>query len=120
MPYAFFDGDSIGNTIELLLLEDKVKDAVSLSESLSNANEVLRATLATKSGVEVVILGGDDVLIRYDHQKQDRTLLEEIRNLYKSNTGISLSCGVGESISESIQNLHLAKLYGKDQIKGLR
>lgn len=120
MLYAFFDGDNIGNTIEMLLLEDKVKDAVSLSESLSNANEVVRTILATKTGVEIIILGGDDLLIKYDPQKQDRTLLEEIRNLYKSSTGVSLSCGVGESLSESIQNLHLAKLYGKDQIKGVR
>lgn len=48
-----------------------------------------------------------------------KDLVESIRELFKSKTGISMSCGIGTNITTSMQNLRLAKLYGKDQIRGL-
>lgn len=120
MPYAFFDGDNIGNTIEVLLIEGKVAEAISLSENINDAANKIGKILRSRNGIEVMILGGDDLLIKYDSEKYGSELLEEIRTLFQAKTGLSMSCGVGENIPESIQNLRLAKLYGKDQIKGLR
>lgn len=120
MNYAFLDGDNIGNTIEILLIEGKVAEAISLSKNINDAADELGKTLRSRNGIEVMILGGDDLLIKYDSEKYGLELLEEIRILFQTKTGLSMSCGVGENISESIQNLRLAKLYGKNQIKGLR
>lgn len=118
--YAFFDGDNIGNTIEILLIEGKVTKAISLSENINDAANEMGKTLKSRDGIEVMILGGDDLLIKYDSKKYGLELLQEIITLFQTKTGLSMSCGVGKNISESIQNLRLAKLYGKDQIKGLR
>jgi len=74
--------------------------------------------LKSRNGIKVMILGGDDLLIKYDSTKYGSELLEEIRTLFQDKTGLSMSCGVGKNIAESIQNLRLAKLYGKNQIKG--
>lgn len=37
MFYAFFDGDNIGNTIEILLLDGKISEATVLSNNIKNA-----------------------------------------------------------------------------------
>ena len=119
MPYAFFDGDNIGNTIERLLIEGKVDEATSLSKNINNAAYRLEKKLQTKNGIDVIILGGDDLLIKYNSKEYGLELLKEIMLLFETTSGLSMSCGVGDTIPEAIQNLHLAKLYGKNQIKGL-
>lgn len=119
MPYAFFDGDNVGNTIEILLIENKVDEATLLSRHINDAVYQLKIKLKKNSDVDVIILGGDDLLIKYDIDNDDIGLLEDIREIFKSTTGLNMSCGVGSTISEAIQNLHLAKLYGKNQLIGL-
>lgn len=119
MLYAFFDGDDIGTTIEILLLEDRIADAIAFSTNLNDVNKEIKIMLNSRDGIEIIILGGDDLLIKFDSKKYGQMLIEEIRAHYKSKTGTSLSCGIGKSIPESIQNLRLAKLYGKNQTKGL-
>ena len=56
-------------------------------------------------------------MLKYDSQKYGVKLLEDIRTHFKQKTGNSMSCGIGKTVSESIQNLDLAKSHGKDQIK---
>jgi hypothetical protein len=118
MLYAFFDGDNIGPTIEILLTENRIDEAVNLSKSINTVISEIEGILKSKDGIEIIILGGDDILIRYDTLKHGNELLEEIRNTFKARTGNSMSCGVGKDIPESIWNLHLAKLHGKNMIKG--
>jgi len=120
MPYAFFDGDNIGDTIEKLLIEKRVDEATLLSENINKSVHNLEKLLRSKNGVEIIILGGDDLLIKFDSEECDVKLLNEITILFENTCGLSMSCGVGTTILEAIQNLHMAKLYGKNQIIGLR
>jgi len=120
MVYAFFDGDNIGDTLEILLTEDKVAEAKSFSNSIRDAFGDIEANLKASPDVEVVISGGDDLLIRYDPTLHGKSFIQQIMATFKSRTGHSLSCGVGEDIPQSVRNLYLAKLYGKNQIKGLQ
>jgi len=117
--YAFFDGDNISDAIEILLVENKIIEATRLSEDIKEAMYEIEKKLKSIIGVEIVIIGGDDLLIRYEGEKLTKAVVEDVRKLFKSKTGISMSCGIGANITESIQNLHLAKLYGRDQIRGL-
>lgn len=119
MLYAFFDGDDVGSTIEILLTDDKIDEAVNLSRSINTAICEIEKKLQSRDDIEIIILGGDDILIRYDNLKQGRKFLEEIKDFFKAETGISMSCGVGKDIPESIWNLHLAKLHGKNMIMGV-
>ncbi|MDQ3011387.1 MAG: mCpol domain-containing protein [Acidobacteriota bacterium] len=115
--YAFFDGDDVSNTIEILLIEGKISEAREISEKIKAASWEIEEMLRSKSGVEVIIFGGDDLLIKYDLRFLDPAFLETIRAAFIARTGISMSCGVGSSIPSSIQSLRLAKLYGKNQIR---
>jgi hypothetical protein len=116
--YAFFDGDGIGDTLEILLLEGSVSEAIAFSERIDHALSVIETKLNPLKGIEIIILGGDDILIKYDYLRHSE-IIDEIKSLFQNITGNSMSCGVGNSIPQAIQNLHLAKLYGKNQVRGI-
>lgn len=118
MKYAFFDGDNVGNSIEILLRESRIAEATDLSFKIKVAFSEIVSKLETLENVEIVIAAGDDLLIEYHAKSSDNELLEEIRGKFQKITGLSLSCGIGDTVPQSVQNLYLAKLYGKNQIRG--
>lgn len=119
MLYAFFDGDNIGLTLERLLTENKVSEATTFSENVKTAILEIEGILKSTADIDIVILGGDDILIKFDLAEHDIDFLKSIMDRFRVTTGNTMSCGVGENIPKSIWNLHLAKLYGKNIIKGL-
>ncbi len=104
--------------MEILLIEERLEEAMQFSTKLKEAIDLLCQVLAAREGVDVLIAGGDDLLIRFDNTLHGIELLNEIRETYSSRTGVRLSCGTGVSVIESVNNLRLAKLYGKNQIRG--
>lgn len=118
MRYAFFDGDNIGPTIEILLTENKISEAMAFSENIKAALLAIEKLLKSTDGIKIIVLGGDDILIEFDPGKHDLDFLERLRYTFKDKTGNSMSCGVGKDVPQSIWHLHIAKLYGKNTIKG--
>lgn len=118
MLYAFFDGDNIGPTIEILLTENKISEAMTFSENVKTALLEIEKFLNSTDGIKIIILGGDDILIEFDPIKYNLDFLEKLRDTFKEKTGNSMSCGVGKDVPQSIWHLHIAKLYGKNTIKG--
>jgi CRISPR/Cas system-associated protein Cas10 (large subunit of type III CRISPR-Cas system) len=118
MLYAFFDGDNIGPTVEILLMENKISEATTFSENINIAILEIGELLKSADDIKIIILGGDDVLIEFDPIRYNLSFLEKLRDIFKEKTGNSMSCGIGKDISQSIWNLHVAKLYGKNTIKG--
>ncbi|MCW5202856.1 mCpol domain-containing protein [Desulfobulbus sp. N2] len=119
MLYAFFDGDNIGTTIEILLTESKTNEAIMLSENIKTVMIEIENFLETIEYVEVLISGGDDLLIHFEKIEDSDELIDIIRRMFYSKTGTSMSCGVGTDVPQSIWNLHLAKLYGKNLVRGM-
>lgn len=117
--YAFFDGDNIGKRLEILLTEGQIEEAVKLSLNIQQALNEIGELLKSTEGVSIIIIGGDDILIEFDHQRHDITFLESIRDKFHTITGNTMSCGLAKDIPSTIWNLHLAKLYGKGIIRGL-
>lgn len=117
--YAFFDGDGIGNKIEILLIENRVKQAQFFSESLKDTMDIIQTKLSKNPKIEILIIGGDDLLIKKKGRFSIKEL-EDIRKLFNLNNSenATFSCGIGATIEESINSLNKAKLYGKDQIFG--
>lgn len=115
MAYAFFDGDGIGSKLEILLIEGKIAEASNFSESLKYALDTIIFDLKNNIHIKIILFGGDDLLFEFDNQINEE-FFESIRNKYYQMTGVTFSCGVGNSIQESIRNLYFAKLYGKNQI----
>ncbi|MCP4351110.1 MAG: hypothetical protein GY795_37065 [Desulfobacterales bacterium] len=117
IKYAFFDGDNVGNSIENLLNSKRVIEATHLSESIKHAIFEIEQFVGSLNDIELLIAGGDDVLIKYDSEQYNLKLLERIPNIFNKYTGLSMSCGVGENIEESINNLVIAKKQSKGSIK---
>ncbi|MEL7120328.1 MAG: mCpol domain-containing protein [Bacteroidota bacterium] len=115
--YAFFDGDGIGNKIEILFRDGKIEQAKEFSESLKMAMQIIEKELSKNPKYEIIIIGGDDLLIK-KKGRFSKSELEEIRELFKNNNseGATFSCGIGSTVSESIDSLGLAKLYGRNRI----
>ncbi len=117
IKYAFFDGDNVGNSIENLLNNKRVIEATHLSESIKYAIFEIEQFVGSLNDTELLIAGGDDVLIRYDSEQYSLDFLLKISDIFNKYTGLSMSCGVGENIEESINNLIIAKKQSKGSIK---
>jgi hypothetical protein len=115
--YAFFDGDNVGNTIENLLSNGRIAEAAHLSESIKLSIFQIELYVKTFESVEIIIAGGDDVLIRYDSKKFSLELLKNISSLFTKQTGLSMSCGVGDNVSQAIDNLTKVKEKNKGTIR---
>jgi hypothetical protein len=117
LKYAFFDGDNVGNTIDNLLSNGRIAEATHLSESIKLSIFQIELFVKTIENAEIIIAGGDDVLIRYDSQKCNFELLKNISSLFTKQTGLSMSCGVGDNVSQAIGNLTKVKEKNKGTIK---
>ncbi|XGB41734.1 MAG: mCpol domain-containing protein [Nodosilinea sp. LVE1205-7] len=115
--YAFLDGDNIGLRIEELLSKAEAFEATLLSENIKTAMLEIDRLLNSKPGIKVIILGGDDVLIQYEYEKYGIDVVDEIIHTFKVITGLSMSCGIGLSIEQSIVNLDNAKKSGRNKIE---
>ncbi|NOU48911.1 MAG: mCpol domain-containing protein [Bacteroidales bacterium] len=113
--FAFFDGDNVGNTLEILLLDNNVRQAQNLSENINRAIIEIKEKLQNKG--DIIIAGGDDILVRLKNDDDLVKILEDIRQIFANTTGLTISCGVGKDIQTAIYQLSIAKLYGKNQIK---
>jgi len=111
--YAFFDGDNIGNAIENLLNSGRVKEATHLSESIKLAIFQIELFIKSRKDAELIIAGGDDVLIKYDATVNDYAFLQEVLNIFNNFTGLSMSCGAGDSVNQAITNLMSVKQQNK-------
>ncbi len=78
MRYAFFDGDNIGNTIENLLNSGRVREASQLSESIKDAVFQIEKFISSFEGAELIIAGGDDVLIKYNFVENEIGFLKKL------------------------------------------
>jgi minimal CRISPR polymerase domain len=117
LKYAFFDGDNVGNTIGNLLGNGRIAEATHLSESIKLSIFQIELFVKSVENAEIIIAGGDDVLIRYDSQKCNSELLENISSLFTKQTGLSMSCGVGDNVSQAIDNLTKVKQKNKGTIR---
>jgi hypothetical protein len=116
--YAFFDGDDIGKKIEIMLLENRVFEAIDFSEKIKTAISHLYDIAQDQDNVDVIICGGDDFLVEIQDDSTDVSVFfDKIKTDFFVITGNTLSCGIGETVKESVMNLYFAKLYGKNQTR---
>lgn len=116
MKFAFFDGDLIGSTIEKFLLNGDIELATALSANINLAMVEIKELVDQYSKYEILIWGGDDILITSRNRRVSDKLIKEIRTLFKDRTNCSMSCGVGSSIKEAMENLGEAKESGRNKV----
>lgn len=114
--FAFFDGDNIGDIIEKWLHKNMIEEAQFFSQNVKEAFDEIHKTLISLDEIEIIIFGGDDLLISFNSDIYNEDFFEKIRVSFQSKTQATISCGIGSTIQESIFCLYLAKLYGKNQL----
>lgn len=117
--FFHFDADDVGNHLELLLLDGKLDEAVSLSNRVTNAMQQLRKSIEQVSGGQVHLFGGDDLIATFQMDSLSEEKLDEFRREFELRCGLTLSTGVGTTVQEALANLRRAKLSGKNRIVGV-
>jgi hypothetical protein len=117
--YAFFDGDNIGNAIDNLLNSGRIQEATHLSESIKYAVSQIERFIGSSDGAALIIAGGDDVLIKYDPDRYKIGFLENISGIFEKYTGLSMSCGVGNNVSQAVSSLMNVKQQNKGSISNV-
>ncbi|MDB5338111.1 MAG: hypothetical protein JWN70_3730 [Planctomycetaceae bacterium] len=116
--YTYFDGDDVGANIELRLLEDDVQGAALVSARVSGAVQWIRESLERDFAGQIMFAAGDEVLA-FLKEIPSLADIDHIRVEFRTRTGLSVSCGVGESAREAASQLRLAKLRGKNRSEGI-
>jgi hypothetical protein len=114
--YIFGDGDRVRERLEGFLLSQDLESLGSLSRRLSEGIRLIGDELSLRMGAEVVMAGGDDILMRVPASKYDRKLLEEVVSVYMEQTGLSISFGVGPTLEQAYLNLRRAKSSNSNKI----
>lgn len=114
--YVLGDGDRVGERIEALLLADDLEALRLLSRQLSDAIAELARELEVRTGADVIVAGGDDLLALVPTHSYRRETLKELRELYRSKTGVSISFGTGYTIEAAYLNLRRAKSSSSQKI----
>jgi minimal CRISPR polymerase domain len=113
--YVRLDADSVGERLELFLLKGRISEAEQLHEAIQAAMKQLRHRVL-EEGFDVLFAGCDDALFSGPSSLYKRDFLEQLRDSFVESTHCTLSCGVGFSMADALQNLRIAKLAGRDQI----
>lgn len=112
--YAYFDGDNIGDSIELLLMNHNIDAAKGLSLKLNVALEQLKNSLNENLDLQIILYGGDDLLIEFDAVEGYIETIESARREYFQCCGHYISCGSGNTLKIAMENLRKAKLIGRN------
>jgi hypothetical protein len=114
--YIFGDGDRVRERLEGFLLSHDLESLASLSRSLSEGIRLIGDELSLRMGAELVMAGGDDILVRVPTSKYDTKLLDEMVKIYIEKTGLSMSFGVGLTLEQAYLNLRRAKSSNSNKI----
>jgi hypothetical protein len=116
MIFAHFDGDDVGPGLELLLLDDLIDEARAYSEGVNKGIAALLEIVSARPAADVIIAGGDDLVVCWPQESIETEQIEKMRHTFFTESGRTISAGVGSSLSEASANLRRAKLMGKDKV----
>jgi hypothetical protein len=111
--YVAFDGDGIGNRVGQAILSDNPIELKTVSEKIELGNELWNRWAAQYGGI-IYSSGGDQGL--YAVKEQAKSNIEEMRRDYEFATGMTVTVGVGRTLSEAGKALLIGKARGKNMI----
>lgn len=114
--YIRLDGDSVGDKIELALLKGDVQVAKQMHESIQRSIMEIKNKIELNQSYNILMNGCDDILFSVDKASYNIHFLEELMTDFYSLSNCTLSIGVGYTIPETMHNLKIAKLSGKNMI----
>jgi len=117
-PYVFIigDGDKVRDRLDALMFAGDLESLKSLSAAVSSAVSSVANGATAAMGGDIVVAGGDDLLLRLPAEYFDLDVLERLRKSFQALTGCSLSIGVATELDGAYLNLRRAKARGGDVI----
>lgn len=110
--FIYGDADQVRLRVERHLLGRDFDQLRAFSEKLSLAVTELARRAEKLLGAEVIIAGGDDILLRLQPESYSHETLTDLQNQFHQSTGCTISFGVGSQVEWSFVNLRKAKAMG--------
>lgn len=107
--YLLGDADRVRDGIDQRLLRGQLEELRSFSSALTSALAVLVEAFRKEMQAEVIMAGGDDVLLRVLATSYSVERHLELSKQFFESTGCRISFGVSEDIQTAYLNLRRAK-----------
>lgn len=111
--YLSYDGDGCGKKVGRAIIANDEAALHEISAKIDLGHQIVNHWVAEQGG-KVISGGGDEGSFKIPEEAEDK--VEELRKDHEFATGITISIGIGESLSEAGRSLLAAKFRGKDQI----
>lgn len=111
--YLSYDADSAGSKIGQAILADDVNMLNEFSEKINLGNEIISRWAKSMGGVQYSS-GGDQGVFAIPAESIEE--IETLRKDYEFATGLTITVGLGNTLSESGKALIVGKFRGKNQV----
>jgi hypothetical protein len=113
MFFMSFDADDAGRKIGQAILSDNPDSLREASTRIDHGNEIVSQWALNYGGLQYSSGGDQGVWYLPEEAIKD---VENIRKKYESTTGMTLTVGIGETLSNSGKALLAGKMKGKNQV----
>ena len=114
--YIRLDVDNVGEKIELNLLNNEFEKAQDIHDCIQlNIRKTLEK-IKEFSSKSLLMVGCDDILFSINKIDFDINFFESLRKNFHTQTGLTISIGIGITVQDSLFNLRIAKLSGKNKM----
>jgi hypothetical protein len=108
-----YDGDNAGRLVGRAILADDPEALHETSNRIVHGHEIVRDWVSSHGGV-IISGGGDEGTFSIPQDALHE--IEQLRSDYQYATGLTMTVGVGHSLSEAGKALMAGKFRGKDQV----
>jgi hypothetical protein len=113
--FLALDGDDVGRQLELYMLTNDIESLRAFSKAFDSTVNVLVASISEMRGAELIMSGGDSILIKLRDEKALDSVLETISSLVNGDE-FTFSGGYADTMQGAYLALKLAKSSGKNRI----
>jgi hypothetical protein len=115
--FLALDGDDIGRQLELYMLTNDIGSLRAFAKAFNSTVDILVASISEICGAELILSGGDSILIKLTNEEALGTALKTINSL-TSGSEFTFSGGYADTMQGAYLALKLAKSSGKNRIEG--
>lgn len=110
------DCDNVGDKIEMALYNNEPEEAQKISDIIKLNIGWFTEQILDVFNAKILLIGSDDILFTIEKESFNLQKLDFLRIEFYKKSQISISIGIGNNIRESLTNLHIAKVSGKNKI----
>lgn len=115
--YIRLDCDNVGDKIEYFLYSSEVDKAQELNNRIKDS--ITQTVIWIKDNFndcEILLIGADDIFFATDQVTPAK--INKLRDFFFHLSKVTISIGIGDTLKDSMQNLLIAKVAGKNQAFG--